>query len=181
MSLEDPREAFRKWQETHAEPVAESVKAEAERELSRDLLLDAMHERQARDKEVDRGAILASMPEGELFKTGVASEKIPKAIQELTQARKALIEGINEVPDADLFGDTQRTNFGMLEEALERKDDAARLSKEMKSAINEIRKYMAVAPEVTLFDLPGLMEEFISKLQREKAHLGDSSRASEYE
>ena len=159
MSPEDPRAEFDRYIEEHkGEPVDPAVVAEAKQEL----LLDELNDAAEHDKQADRGAIIASMPAGKLSEVDLADWRIPQAIEALTAARKKLIEDLDAASDPELLADPRHTTFATLEKARDIKLDPV---------VSAIRTYMTVDPETTLYELPELMGEFLSRLGRRQDQL----------
>jgi hypothetical protein len=169
MDHENLRAAFERYNEEHkGEPIAPDVAEQAKREL----LLDALHARQAHE-EPTREAIIASMPEGALLTIPFADEKIPEAIAALTTARTVLIDYLSGAASAELSGDPHETTFIALEEALSSEHVGARFSEELTEAVEAIKAYMIVDPKTTLYDLPERIREFLSLLKRKQNSSGN--------
>jgi hypothetical protein len=169
MSKENLEAEFQRYKKEHE---GEPFDFETTEGAKRELLLDALHKRPEYDRQSpDRETIIAGVPEGKLFDVEIANEDIPKAIERLTTARKDLATAM----DFGLFGNSRDKTFAWLKETRGGDRNEKTLSGRVNNAIEAITTYMDIDPETSLYDIPSLIQELLSRLARKQDRLRKES------
>ncbi len=161
MKTENPGKEFLEYLAANeGKPIDPAVAGAARQELAQGEKTDFEFDTKASDHEV--GAV--NYPEGSLFKTDIPDGELSEAIEKLKDARKILIDGLTVEPVPELFRDPQHVTFGELEE------NSAILPEATRNALEIIGRYAKIGPEISLYDMPDLIKDFLRKLDAIETH-----------